>query len=140
MEVGRRTCFCPRALPCHCFDEGFPSEANQNESKENAFSECSVKCFTISHYTCFYFRTHEGLCEESVVSSSLIVEPITQLITVSPIDECECHAFLSVCLSVRTCNSKTIAPIDLIILRKKYCTHCSVRRKYEPDLGPDLDS
>ena len=47
---------------------------------------------------------------------------------------------ISVCLSVRTCNSKTIAPIDLIILRKKYCTHCSVRRKYEPDLGPDLDS
>ena len=36
------------------------------------------------------------------------------LITLALEDDCESHAFGSVCMSVRTLNSKTIGPIDLI--------------------------
>ena len=34
-------------------------------------------------------------------------------------NKCECYAFGSFCMSVRTRNSKTIAPIDLICLAKE---------------------
>ena len=42
------------------------------------------------------------------------------IITLAPGEECVGNAFGSVCLSVRTRNSKTISPIDLIFLHKKY--------------------
>ena len=42
------------------------------------------------------------------------------MITIAPGEECECNAFGSVCPSIRTRNSKNVAPIELIFLHNKY--------------------
>ena len=44
------------------------------------------------------------------------------------------HVGMSVCMSVWTCNSKTIASIDLISLHKKYYARGSVLLQDDPDL------
>ena len=60
------------------------------------------------------------------------------IFSLAPGEECECSAFVSVCLSVRMHNSKTVAPIDLIFLHKKEFTGGSNLFSNHPD--PDLDS
>ena len=65
--------------------------------------------------------------------SCLIIPYETSVITTAPGEECQGNAFWSVCPSVRpsvrpsVClrNSKTIAPIDLIVLHRKYYTRGS---------------
>ena len=51
-------------------------------------------------------------------------------------------SLLSVCLSVRTHNSKTLAPIELtwLFLHKNYYTHGSFVLQDDLDRDPDLDS
>ena len=50
------------------------------------------------------------------------------------------HLDLFVCLSVQQRNSKTIVPIDLILLHKKDYPHSSVLFSDDPDRDPDLYS
>ena len=54
-------------------------------------------------------------------------------------EACEGNAFWSVCLSIWTRNSNTIAPIDLICLQTKYYTRGSVLFKDDPDRHPDIN-
>ena len=54
---------------------------------------------------------------------------ITSFISLAPEDYCEIYAFRSVCLAVRTRNSKHISPIYLFVLHKKCYTHASVSSK-----------
>ena len=46
--------------------------------------------------------------------------------------------WIFVCMSVRTRNSKTVAPIELIFLHKNYYARGSVL--FKDDRDPDLDS
>ena len=65
---------------------------------------------------------------------------LTAAISLVTRDECEGYAFGSVCMSVPACNSKTIAPIDLIFVHKYYYSRGSVHLIDYPHRDPDLDS
>ena len=65
----------------------------------------------------------------SCMNHNIVHETVVHFITLALGEECEGYAIgyvcLSVCLSVRTRNSKTIATIDLIFIHVKYYT-CSL--------------